>query len=50
VPSPLHPLGGEQRGEGMKASIDMVIGEETLVSILKESAEEVASLTGALNF
>lgn len=50
VPSPLHPLGGEQHGEGMRASIDMVIGEDTLASILKESAEEVASLTGALNF
>jgi len=50
VASPLHPMGGDQRGEGMKASIDMVIGEETLASILKESAEEVASLTGALNF
>lgn len=50
VPSPLHPIGGDQHGEGMKASIDMVIGEETLISILKESAEEVASLTGALNF
>lgn len=50
VPSPLHPMGGDHHGEGMKASIDMVIGEETLISILKESAEEVASLTGALNF
>lgn len=50
VASPLHPMGGEQRGEGMRASIDMVIGEDTLTSILKESAEEVASLTGALNF
>ncbi|MCX7176755.1 MAG: HDOD domain-containing protein [Proteobacteria bacterium] len=50
VPSPLHPIGGDQHGEGMKASIDMVIGEETLILILKESAEEVASLTGALNF
>lgn len=50
VASPLHPMGGDHHGEGMKASIDMVIGEDTLVSILKESAEEVASLTGALNF
>lgn len=31
-------------------SLDMVVGEETLTAILKESAEEVESLTGALRF
>ena len=50
VPSPLHPLGGQEPDAGMKAAIDMAVGEETLASILKESAEEVASLTGALKF
>ncbi|OHC63285.1 MAG: histidine kinase [Rhodocyclales bacterium GWA2_65_20] len=50
VPSPLHRLGGKEHGEGMTASIDMAIGEETLLSILEESAEEVVSLTGALQF
>lgn len=50
VPSPLNRRGGGERGEGMTASIDMAIGEETLSAILAESAEEVASLTGALKF
>jgi HD-like signal output (HDOD) protein len=50
VPSPLHNLGGEASGQGMTASIEMSIGEETLSSILEESAEDVSSLTGALNF
>jgi HD-like signal output (HDOD) protein len=50
VPSPLHNLGGGERGEGMTANIDMAIGAETLTGILEESAAEVASLTGALKF
>ena len=50
VASPLHRLGGREHGAGMTATIDMAIGAETLTSILEESAEEVASLTGALQF
>lgn len=50
VASPLHKLGGRERGEGMTASLDMALGEETLTGILEESAEEVGSLTGALKF
>jgi len=50
VGSPLHRLGGKPSGEGMTASIDMAIGADTLQSILKESAEDVASLTAALQF
>jgi hypothetical protein len=50
VPSPLHKVSGPANGEGMIASVEMNIGEETLSAILKESAEEVSSLTGALNF
>ena len=50
VGSPLHKLGGRERGEGMTASLDMALGKETLTSILDESAEEVESLTGALQF
>ncbi len=48
VASPLHKLGGVERGEGMTARIEMVLGQETLSSVLEESAEEVASLTAAL--
>lgn len=50
VASPLHKLGGRERGEGMTASLDVALGEETLTGILEESAEEVVSLTGALKF
>lgn len=50
IASPLHALSGEADGAGMKASIDMAIGADTLSSILAESEEEVASLTGALQF
>ncbi|HET7775437.1 MAG TPA: HDOD domain-containing protein [Azospira sp.] len=49
VPSPLHRTGQEQ-SQAQASSIDMAIGEETLSSILAESAEEVGSLTGALQF
>jgi len=50
VASPLHKLGGSEEGEGMTARMDITIGQETLSSILEESAEEVASLTAALKF
>ena len=50
VASPLHKLGGRGQGEGMTARIDMTLGKDTLSSILEESAEEVTSLTGALNY
>jgi HD-like signal output (HDOD) protein len=49
VSSPLHQLAGRESGAGV-ASIEMVIGEETLSLILKEAAEEVSSLTAALKF
>lgn len=50
VPSPLHHVGDKNTGEDMSASIEMVIGEETLTRILNEAAEEVSSLTAALQF
>ncbi len=50
VASPLHKLGGEAEGEGMTARMDITLGEDVLSSILQESAEEVASLTRALQF
>ncbi|MFA6971582.1 MAG: HDOD domain-containing protein [Gallionella sp.] len=51
VPSPLHQLDNKLAGgEDMTASIEMLIGEETLTRILNESAEEVSSLTRALQF
>lgn len=50
VPSPLHRLDNKLPGMDMTASIEMVIGEETLTRILYESAEEISSLTRALQF
>lgn len=50
VPSPLHQLEGGEAGEVTAANIEMVIGEETLTLILREAAEEVSSLTAALQF
>lgn len=50
VPSPLHRLDNRLAGGDITASIEMVIGEETLTRILNESAEEVGSLTSALQF
>jgi HD-like signal output (HDOD) protein len=52
VPSPLHRLDNKAPESENKvvASIEMVIGEETLSLILKESAEEIGSLTRALQF
>ena len=50
VPSPLHRLENKLAGKELTASIEMVIGEETLTRILNESAEEIGSLTKALQF
>ncbi len=50
VPSPLHRVGGNRDSAGMAASIEMVVGQDTLSSILEESASEVRSLTDALKF
>lgn len=50
VPSPLHKLECLKSVAGMTASIEMVIGEETLTRILQDAAEEVGSLTAALQF
>jgi HD-like signal output (HDOD) protein len=47
VESPLRDLDGTPR-EGMAASIDMLFGEETLSEIMRESADDVSSLTAAL--
>lgn len=49
IESPLHQQEIDD-SEGMHASIDMLIGQETLVDILRESAEEVESLSNALRF
>jgi hypothetical protein len=46
VPSPLRAIGGA--GPGGDVSIDMMIGDDTLAEILKESAAEVASISHAL--
>lgn len=48
VPSPLHRLDNKAPGDKVDASIEMVIGEEALSLIMKESAEEIDSLTSAL--
>nr|WP_279158605.1 HDOD domain-containing protein [Pseudomonas corrugata] len=47
VPSPLHSRPGATT-RSAAATIDFVIGDGTLASILEESAEEVKSLTSAL--
>jgi HD-like signal output (HDOD) protein len=49
VKSPLLQASGANR-EGMAATIDMIVGEETLAGILKESTAEVNSLIHALQF
>jgi len=49
VKSPLLQAPGANR-EGMAATIDMIVGEETLAGILKESTAEVNSLIHALQF
>lgn len=50
VASPFYQTGGTQAKEtiGAAASIEMIVGADTLSAILQESAEEVASLAGAL--
>lgn len=50
VPSPLHRLDNKAPEGKDRASIEMVIGEETLSLILQEAAEEIDSLTRALRF
>lgn len=50
VMSPLHQLDGIEAGQMQAASIEMVIGEETLSRIMAEAAEEVGSLSQALQF
>ena len=47
VQSPFHQL-KDRNGEDVPSEIEMVIDNETLTEILKESAGEVKSLTGAL--
>ncbi len=50
VPSPLHKVDSKNTDASMKASIEMEIGEETLTRILNEAAEEIGSLSKALQF
>lgn len=50
VTSPLHRLDGMEVGQKQTASVEMVIGEETLSRIMVEAAEEVSSLSQALQF
>ncbi|MEI7431431.1 MAG: HDOD domain-containing protein [Betaproteobacteria bacterium] len=47
VESPIDVLAGMSR-KGMNVELEVLIDDETLTSILAESAEEVASLTAAL--
>jgi len=47
VESPLRDLDGVPR-EGTAASIDLLIGEDTLLAIMHESEDDVRSLTAAL--
>jgi hypothetical protein len=47
VESPLSQLAGSGR-EGIEANIDVVLDDQTLSSILEESAAEVESLINAL--
>ena len=49
ITSPLHSPERESR-VGADGSLDVVLGDATLVDILKESAAEVASLTASLKF
>ena len=47
LPSPLHHFVGQNRNSDMSVRLDMDIGEETLTGILRESDEEIRSLTEA---
>ncbi len=49
VPSPLHEAAGATTAESA-STIDFMVGEGTLSSILEESDEEVKALTAALMF
>jgi HD-like signal output (HDOD) protein len=49
VKSPLLQTRDDNR-DAIAATIDMIIGQETLVGILEDSAEEVQSMTAALRF
>lgn len=48
--SPLHYLGSQEIEAGMAASFELTLGEEALSDILRDSADEVASLVAALRF
>jgi HD-like signal output (HDOD) protein len=48
TPSPLYRLANAGAINEVSASIEMLIGEETLAAILKESSEEISSLNRAL--
>lgn len=48
VASPLHHLQSDDAAQGLAAQIEMVVGKELLSHILRESADEVRSLTEAL--
>lgn len=48
VDSPLHHLAEEGDAQGEHSTLEMAIGKETLTQVLHESAEEVASLSRAL--
>jgi HD-like signal output (HDOD) protein len=48
--SPLHYLGSQEIEAGMAASFELTLGEQALSDILKDSADEVASLVAALRF
>lgn len=50
VPSPLHYLDGIESAESQAARIEMLIGQETLSRILSEAAQEIRSLSQALQF
>jgi HD-like signal output (HDOD) protein len=49
VASPLREIGSRKRGGDLNARVDQAIGDETLIRILDESADEVGSLTAALS-
>lgn len=49
IESPLRPGATDSR-TGLRASMDLAVGEETLASVLAESADELESLSSALHF
>lgn len=50
VPSPLRQINQPEVSGGLAAQIDMLVGEELLSTILKESEEEISTLISALHF